>query len=271
MGTSNSNQGQKGSTPLVPSWLDDDNSNDSVKPEDRPIPSLGDNERFRTPRSDFTRYLNSSGRNGRNLHKAVAGYVNSSLGGSRNATSRLGAAKVSSERLLSLFNGISTRGLNSTLVEYGLGNLIGKTVNEIFIGIVDFVCPDGGSIDEGIARSSFIETLAILDELEITDINEMNESQFLAFTETYISNVIQQRLINDIGNKSIKLPDNIDIVNTIQKQIGGFIQGAVSDAIAKLNIGITAITPEKTRNIVESIYETSYSILGSIYDGSEVA
>lgn len=269
MGTSTSNQGQKGGTPLVPSWLDDEDTHDSIKPEDRPIPSLGDNERFRVPRSDFTRYINSSGRNTGNLHKSIAGYVNNSLGGARNATSRLGSAKESSERLISIFSGISNGRLISTLEKHGLGDLIGKSVNEIFIGIVDFVCPDGGSTDEGIARSSFIETLSVLDKLEISDIDQMNENQFLVLTETYITNVIQERLLNDIGNKSISLPDDIDTVDAIQNQIGGFIQGAVSDAIVQLNISIRDIAPEQTRNIVENIYETSYSILGSIYDGSE--
>ncbi|HEY8803949.1 MAG TPA: Qat anti-phage system associated protein QatB [Clostridium sp.] len=269
MGTSNSNQGQKGGTPLVPSWLDDDGTNGDIEPEDRPIPPLGDNERFRIPRGDFTKYVNSSGRNGTYLHKAVNGYVNNSLGGAKNATSRLGAAKASSGRLISIFNGISNSGLNSTLEEHGLGTLIGRSVNEIFIGIVDFICPDGGSTDEGIARSSFIETLSILDELGITDIDEMNENQFLTLTETYISNVIQARLINDIGNKSINLPDDIGTVDAIQNQIGAFIQGAVCDAIVQLDMSIRNITPEETRNIVEKIYETSYTILGSIYDGSE--
>lgn len=269
MGTSNSNPGQKGSTPLVPSWLEDGNIGNDQNLQDKPIPPIADNDRFRVPRGDFTRYVNSSGRSSGNLHRAVSGYVNSSLGGPKNAVMRLGAARASSERLISILNGISRSSLNSTLVEHGLGELIGKTTNEILWGLIDYVCPDGGSTDEGIARSSFIETISTLKELGITDITQMNEEQFLALTESYFSNVIMGRLINDIGNKAISLPDNIETVEVIENQIGSFIRGAVSDAIANLNVKISDIAPSESRRIVENIYETSYKILGAIYDGGK--
>lgn len=259
MGTSTSNGGQKGNTPLVPSWLDDeDNQNNNL------LPPQGDPERFRVPRNNFTRFINDGGRDTHNLHKATSQYVKQSLGGAKNATTRLGAAKNSTVRLVSIFNGFVNKGIAETSQKYGLGELIGKSAKEVFLHIMDFVCPDGGSIDEGIARSSYIETLVTLSDLENKTIENLTDVEFLTFTQTYMTNVIQERLVNDIGNKTISLPDDISQVEFIQQQIKDYISGAVSDSISALNLGIKNIDSFQTQKIVENVYEKAYNILASL-------
>ena len=108
MGTSTSNPGQKGGTPLIPSWLDDGDF--------PPQPQAPD--RFTTPRADFTRFINDnkSGNSGstRHLSRAASRYVRNSLGGSSNATTRLGAARTSAVRMFSVFNSIIKRGVDET-------------------------------------------------------------------------------------------------------------------------------------------------------------
>ena len=259
MGTSTSNRGQSGRTPMVPTWLDGENNNDN-----NTIPAQADAERFRVPRSNFTRYVNSGGRNSGSLHKSVSQYVRQSLGGAKNATSRLGASRTSTARLMSVISSIAGRGVAETSKTFGLGDLIGKNASDVFLEIMDFVCPDGGSTDEGIARSSYIETIESMPELSVTPIENMTEQQFLIFTETYMSNVIQERLLNDIGNKTISLPDDIGTVQMIQEQLGEYIQGAVSDAMTQLNVEIRNIDSTQTRAIVDSVYEKSYAILESL-------
>lgn len=255
MGTSTSNNGQNGNTPLVPSWLDD-NSQDIQN-----VPANADSERFRDPRGKFTKYVNSGGRSGDNLHGSVSKYVRYSLGGAKNATTRLGASRTSTARLLSVIGSISERGFTETQKKFGFGDLIGKSASDVFVGIMNFVCPDGGSTDEGIARSSYIETIASMPELNDITIENMSEQQYLIFLETYMTNVIQERLLNDIGNKTISLPDDINTVGIIQNQLNSFIFGAVADAITQLNIEIGRIENTQTIAIVDSIYEKSYSIL----------
>ena len=63
MGTSTHNGGQKGGTPLVPSWLEQPNENtpSEITPDsdNNEVSPMGDADRFRTPRGEFTRYINS--------------------------------------------------------------------------------------------------------------------------------------------------------------------------------------------------------------------
>ena len=100
MGTSTHNGGQKGGTPLVPSWLAQPDVNpqneNGLGPDGSQIPPVGDVDRFRTPRGEFTRYINSGGRDSSLGRKSVSNYIRNSLGGSSNATQRMGAARSSS-------------------------------------------------------------------------------------------------------------------------------------------------------------------------------
>lgn len=104
--------------------------------------------------------MNSGGSgSGRDSHRAASNYVRHSLGGSQNATTRLGSARNSTTRLLSVFNSFANRGVETTSRDYKLGDIIGKSASDVLVQIMDFVCPDGGSTDEGIARNSYIEAL----------------------------------------------------------------------------------------------------------------
>jgi len=284
MGTSTSNRGQNGNTPLVPSWLGD---NDGDQQPGQPLPGQPqpgqplpgqpqparprpeqpqpvDPKRFSAPRSNFTRYVNSGGSGGGSLHRATSNYVRHSLGGSQNATTRLGSARNSTARLVSVFSSFVNRGVTETSRDYKLGDIIGKSASDVLLRIMDFVCPDGGSTDEGIARNSYIEALSTLPDWEEKTIESLTPPEFLAFTEIYMANVIEERLVNDIGSKLFALPDDVAQVESLQRQLKDYIKGAVSDSVSKLDIDIRSIDTSQTKAIVDSIYRTAYDILSGL-------
>ncbi len=262
MGTSTSNRGQGGRTPLVPSWLDDGEfrnpptADPSVPPVQDPnkpgvVPIQPDPRRFSAPRGNFTRYLNGGGSG--NLRRAASSYVRHSVGGSQNATKRLGAARTSTAQLFSVVGGFASGGIHATAQLYHLGDLLGKSARDAFLRIVDFVCPDGGTTDEGIARCAFIEALSTMPGWENKQVEALSADEFLAFTEIYMANVIEERLVNDIGNKIFSLPNNIDQIENIQDQMKDFIKGSVSDAVSQLNVDIKNIDSSQTLSIVDSV------------------
>lgn len=274
MGTSTSNRGQNGKTPLVPSWLNDDENN-STQPDSE---ITGDNiqhqddtqsydpKRFTSPRSDFTRYINSGGNKTDRLHKAISSYVRKSAGGSQNATLRLGSARKSTAKLVSIMSGFAGGNISATAYRFNLGDIIGKPAKEVFLRIMDFVCPDGGRTDEGIARSAYIDALSTIPDLENKQIESLSPSEFLAFTEIYMADVVQQKLLNDIANKIFSLPDNISTIENIENQMKEFIQNAISDAISRLNVDICNISQQQAQGVVDSVYNTAFDIMSS-YEG----
>ena len=97
------------------------------------------------------------------------------------------------------------------------------------------------------------------------DIDKVSSHQLEALIETYIVNVIQKRLINDIRNNLIELSGSVEEVNKIQEQISDFIQGAVSDSINNVEGGaLLDIDSENVSDVVKQIYTEAYDILGSI-------
>ena len=74
MGTSSHNAGQKGNTPLVPSWLDQIDVENQQNTEKDPVP-VGEPNRFTQPRGEFTRYINSAGRDTGMARKSIANYA----------------------------------------------------------------------------------------------------------------------------------------------------------------------------------------------------
>jgi len=286
MGTSTSNSGQSGSTPLVPSWLDDIDTgiaplNDPLKPtgdltetsgtQQEPLkvnseqPPLG---RFTVPRNNFTRYIKSggSGSGGGSLRRATSSYVKHSVGGSRNATKRLGSARQSTAKLFSVVSGFTSNGVSVTAQTFRLGDIIGKPAKNVFLHIMDFVCPDGGTTEEGIARSAYIEALVVMPDWDNKTIENLTASEFLAFIEIYMANVIEERIVNDIGNKLITLSTDVEQIDILQQQMKEFIGGAVLDAISKLNVDISKINTSQTQDIVDSVYRTAFDIMSNLED-----
>jgi hypothetical protein len=139
-----------------------------------------------------------------------------------------------------------------------------KPADEAFLSIMEFVCPDGGSMDERIARDSYMDAIAEFPDMESKTIDEFTPAEFLAFTEMYMTNVIESRLINDIGNKLISLPNDIASVNNLQEQIKEYIRGSVFDAVTRLKIDISSVDSSQAKKITDSVYREAYELLAKM-------
>ena len=142
--------------------------------------------------------------------------------------------------------------------------LAGRPIEEIFLGLVDYVCPDGGSIDEGIAREAFIETIADLAGAEIIDLDSLTTDQIQTVFELYATNAIEARLCNDIGKNMIILPLDTYDVARIQAELHDFIQRGVADALTTAQDDEAALTPERVFGFVSDVYEKAFAILQSM-------
>lgn len=281
MGTSSAFGGQGGGTPLVPSWLGDDGAPpaapdrvppDNAPPNDPPpnapllparppIPPVADSARFSAARNNFSRFAGSGGSDRRSLGRAVSHYVGSSSGGARTAAARMGSARGAGSRLLSFLSDAVTRGSTEALRALNLDALAGRPIEEIFLGLVDYVCPDGGSIDEGIAREAFIETITDLAGAGIIDLDGLTVDQMQTVFELYAANAIEARLCNDIGAKTIILPSDSREAARVQVQLNDFIRRGVADALTAARTAVDALTPTRVLQFVGHIYEQAFGIL----------
>jgi hypothetical protein len=173
----------------------------------------------------------------------------------------MGSARGAGSRLLGFLADAATRGATEALRALNLGALAGRPIEEIFLGLVDYVCPDGGTIDEGIAREAFVETITDLAGAGITDLDGLTPDQMQTVFELYATNAIEARLCNDIGAKTVILPSDSRQTARVQAKLNDFIRRAVADALTTARAAAATLTPDRVLAFVGSIYEQAFGIL----------
>jgi hypothetical protein len=89
---------------------------------------------------------------------------------------------------------VQARGPQEALRLFNLEPLAGRPIQEILLSLAEYVCPTGGSVDEGIAREAFIETIGDLATLGIHDINGLTPRQINTVFEMFVTHAIEGRI-----------------------------------------------------------------------------
>jgi hypothetical protein len=295
MGTSNAYGGAAGNSALVPTWLQGEANSPSAAPGSEPAsgagpgdqppsaypnpsavpvapsarpaaPIAGAADRFTSARNNFSRFASSGGGDRRSLGRAVSQYVSKATGGSRQAAQRMGSARGAGAGLVRFLNDANTNGVREALRTLNLESLAGRPIEEVFAGLADYICPEGGAIDEGIARDAFVETIADLAGAGITDIDALTPAQIQTVFELYATHAIEARLCNDIGTKVITLPTDPSTAERIEAQLRDFIHRGVSDAINAAGVNIQSLTPDKVLGFVTDVYQAAFEALQTLGD-----
>jgi hypothetical protein len=286
MGMSNAYGGPGGGTPLVPSWLEGDgDAADGAGPDggatpdgapppqaptappNRPPPQAPPlTDRFTAARSNFSRFAGSGGSDRASLGRAISNYVSRSAGGSRPAAQRMGSSRRAGARLLGFLCDAQARGAQEALRALNLEGLAGRPIEEIFLGLADFICPEGGTVDEGIARDAFIETIADLASLGVIDLDALTADQMQTVFEFYATHAIEARICNDIGTKAVTLPTDRRAAERVQAQLRDFVRRGVGDALGAARAAIQALTPDRVLGFVSGVYQAAFETLQTLGD-----
>lgn len=269
MGTSSPANAPNPQTPLVPTWLDDppsapplpeppDNDTDepSQPPPDEPLPQRPQipepaiPQRFRSPRTRFTNYL--KGGDLRGLGRSLGSYVNSGTGGASNAVRRMGSAPAVAGRALNFFRTASSEGAGKALKELDLSHLEGQPVDLVLSEVMNVLCPPGGPIDEAISRDAFVQATKGVDSLD-----GMTSDQVKLVFVRFVARSIFGRILIDIGNNSISLPQSADQVEFIQNEILGFIGNVVEKSIEDADLMGT----QEINELVDSVYRDAFELM----------
>jgi hypothetical protein len=176
----------------------------------------------------------------------------------------MGTSRRAGRKLLGFLRDTIERGVEKALGALQLDTLAGRPINEIFLGMMDYICPDGGNVDEGIARDAFIETIADLAENGIADLGALNQSQMQTVFELYTTHTIEDRLYNDIGTKIIQFPADAQAALQIQSQVHDFIRRGVSDALSAASDVLLSLTQSNIQRFVDQIYVMAFEILRNL-------
>jgi len=178
----------------------------------------------------------------------------------------MGASRVAGARLLSFLTNAQAHGAREALLALNLEGLAGRPIDEVFIGLADYICPNAGTVDEGIAREAFVETIIDLATFGVTDLDALTPDQMQTVFELYATHAIEARLCNDIGTKLITAPASAQAALRVQEQLRDFIRNAVSDALTAARAETPKLPQDRVQSFVDTVYERAFGILQALGD-----
>jgi hypothetical protein len=173
----------------------------------------------------------------------------------------MGASRVAGARLLGFLSDVQSRGAAEALRSLDLESLAGRPLAEIFVGLADYICPGAGTVDEGIAREAYIETIIELTTEGLIDLGTFAPAQMDAIFEVFATQAIEARICNDIGAKAVTVPADAQAALRVQTQLRDFIRRGVSDALVAARAQASALTPDAVQAFVDGVYESAFRLL----------
>ncbi len=283
MGTSSSYGGPKNA--LEPDWLDDDASvgkaqddgnggdvegTDSIdgngEDADRPVnndpvvPALAaiPPQPLGGARGNFTRFTNSGST------KALSGAVSSytaSAGGSRGIVRRMPNSVRTSSSIASLASSFVRDGPVEALRQFNLESLAGRPAIEVFDVLVDELCPEGGTIDEAVARDAFIDAIVIFSEQDIGNFDELTPDQLNEFLAVIMTGCIVSKVINEIGTNSLHGSANNNLYHEAETTLRDYTSGAVRDGLSRSFDSARNMSSARMSELISGIFTDALDIL----------
>lgn len=158
------------------------------------------------------------------------------------------------------------QGVREALRALDLESLAGRPLTGILIGLADYVCPGAGTVDAGIPREAYFETIDELISEGLTDLDTCTPDQMQTVFELYATHAIEARIYNDIGTKAVTMPADTQAAHRVEQQLRDFIRGGVSDALTRARAETPNLTPERIQGFVDALYASAFAILHTLAD-----
>jgi hypothetical protein len=190
VGTSQSNPGPGGGSPLVPPWADD-------QPEDSlPLPQSSRFQPFRRSFGEFVKTGNQS-----SLKSALGNYARKSTGGSGTAARRLGNSTKAGAALYSALT--SGTGTGAGGLAFNLGSLTGMPCEQAIDTITQALTPIDGDSDK--IRIALKHALVkALDGVIVFDPTSITDEVIVNMMIAYMAESIFLQVVQDAGKSWIK-------------------------------------------------------------------
>lgn len=284
MGTSSSYGGP--SSGLVPDWVDGvdagmdagggaegpetpdgeaapgENAAEGQQPDDGAAssPPAGG---FGYPRGQFTRFTNGGGN--KSLGRALRGYVRGAGGGAA-AARRMPASTRVASGVAGLASAVAAEGAEAALARFNLQSLAGRPAVEVLEAVADAICPEGGTIDESIARDAMLEAIADLAEEDPGAFDDLTADQLNDFLCDVIARSIVTKVLNEIGTNALHGSASDADFREAEQITRDYTQGRVRDALSsRFDVDARSTQADIDRSISE-VYADTFDMLEAVLE-----
>jgi hypothetical protein len=174
----------------------------------------------------------------------------------------MGASRAVGSRLLGVVRDVQRLGAAEALRQrFNLPGLAGRPATDVFMALLEFVCPPGGAVDEAIARQAMLDTIAHHAEGGVGTFDAMTSDQLQEFFLDFIARSIEGRVMADLGSRGITLPDDVAAVDRAQRQLHDFVVGCTRGELPKHLNGLDRANDAQVERIANMIYETAFELI----------
>lgn len=273
MGTSGTFGGSK--TGLVPSWVDESASSPVAPPDGDgnavpaelvpspypPIPAVPPSSSLNTARRNFSigaRTLSEGA-----IKRGAGEYVSAS-GGARATARRMRDSQVVAGRIARFVHSFVNQGLANALRRFNLDDMVGDPAEDVFIALLDMLCPAGGSIDEAIARGAMLETIADFAAEGILNFDELSAGDLQEFFIGVVSRAIEGKILNEVGTKAVSVPADVAGVERLQSILFGFVNRCVRDGFETFRTDLGDLDQNAIDTFVDDLYVAALDLVATL-------
>jgi hypothetical protein len=170
--------------------------------------------------------------------------------------------------LLGVIRDVGRLGPVEVLRRFDLAGLAGAPAADVFLAVMEFVCPPGGAVDEAIARQAMLEAIGDLAEAGVGSFDTLGPAELGEFFLDYVARSIEVRVMADIGARGVTIPDDAASVERIQQQLHDFIAGCTRAELAGRLDGLERLTDAQVDGLVNQIYEGAFELI-AVAGGAE--
>ncbi len=303
MGTSTPFRGNKNGNPLLPSWLDDaapggppalpepapaEHPTPQPPPEEDKNPAQKDDKKpdpanptaadpggqdvpmtyFRPGRTLMNKRLRSGSVDRKKdidrLSRSIGSFIRQGSGGARNASRRMSSSSGGAvARFGDVLFDAAEDGIRETVRRLNLDSLANRSLAEIYASLVDFVCGDGGDLEDSMNRDAYMHALEEVMAVPGIDLEKPSVDTINLLIERFIAGTIDNRVKNAIASGIVLLPKDIEQVKLAQADVRQFVGGAVKEAIVRAG---KLFARSGIRETIDRVYEWAMEVLGTYGD-----
>jgi len=181
----------------------------------------------------------------------------------------MGASRVAAGRLLGVIRDVQQLGAAEVLRQLNLAGLAGQPASNVFLAMLEFVCPAGGAIDEAVARQAMLENIGELAATSDGSFEDMTSEQMNDFFLDFVGQSIEGMVMADLGGRGITLPDDVAAVERMQRQLHSFITGSTRGRLSDRLEGLPRLTDQEVNQVVSRIYEAAFELIAAAGESAE--
>lgn len=159
---------------------------------------------------------------------------------------------------LNFLQSISELGIEKAAENHGLSDLLDKSGNELYLGILDYFSRDIATIDGQVIRDSLFEALKELGIATFADLSNINNSEFLV---TFLVEFAVYNFHECFSEKILSCQDNVNNYERILDNVESIISSKILSDVHVNSILQMDFLSKEGQAYIKSICEECFSCL----------